>query len=150
MRRISATVAVLILLLSITGCAADPLQSTEGNVKITLPNRGEPVMFVKQADASWKGTLRTTGSARAFEAMVSWQATRQLAGGSAASLGEGSFMTSAGAPAFGTFDQSLVLTSPASYPQPAGQGTLRIFITSMKDGSQQDIVDIPLTLYAQP
>lgn len=55
-------------------------------------------------------------------------------------------MTSAGAPEFGTFDQTLVLTSPASQPVPAGSATLRIFIASMKDGSQQDIVDIPLTL----
>jgi hypothetical protein len=61
------------------------------------------------------------------------------------SLGQGSFMTSAGAPEFGTFDQTLMLVSAASDPVPEGKGTLRIFITSMKDGSQQDIVDIPLT-----
>jgi len=104
---------------------------------------------VKQSDGSWSGSVRTTGSARAFEATVSWQAMTQTAGGSTTSLGQGSFMTSAGAPEFGTFDQTLVLSSTASEPIPAGTATLRIFITSMKDGSQQDIVDIPLTLHAE-
>jgi hypothetical protein len=59
-------------------------------------------------------------------------------------------MTSAGAPEFGVFDQTLMLVSAASDPVPEGTGTLRIFITSMKDGSQQDIVDIPLVLTSAP
>jgi len=54
-------------------------------------------------------------------------------------------MTSAGAPEFGMFDQTLMLVSVASEPVPEGKGILRIFITSMKDSSQQDIVDISLT-----
>lgn len=55
-------------------------------------------------------------------------------------------MTSAGAPEFGMFNQTLMLVSVASEPVPEGKGILRIFITSMKDSSQQDIVDISLTL----
>lgn len=149
MRR-TIVVLLLCLMLPVLGCSSGPVQSAEGNVKVTLPTRGESVVFVKQADGSWKGTLRTTGSARAFEAMVSWQATRQLTATMVTSLGQGSFMTSAGAPDFGIFDQTLVLTSPATDPQPTGQATLRIFIASMKDGSQQDIVDIPFTLHVQP
>ncbi|MGB9666670.1 MAG: Gmad2 immunoglobulin-like domain-containing protein [Candidatus Cryosericum sp.] len=148
-RKIAAIVAVLVLVVSIAGCNTGPMQSSEGNVKVTLPTRGETVTFVKQSDGSWKGTIRTTGMARAFEATVSWQVTRPTNGSSSVSLGQGSFMTSAGAPDFGTFDQTLVLTSPASQPVPAGNATLRIFIASMKDGSQQDIVDVLLMLHAE-
>ena len=148
MRR-SAVLLLVVLLLSIAGCSSGPIESQEGNVKVTLPVRQETVTFVKQADGSWKGNVRTTGSARAFEATVSWQAMQQLSPDLLSSLGQGNFMTSAGAPEFGTFDQTLVLVSAASNPAPDGKGTLRIFITSMKDGSQQDIVDIPLTLHLQ-
>jgi hypothetical protein len=140
---------LFILLLSIAGCSSGPMESREGNVKVTLPARQTTVTFVKQADGSWKGSVQTTGSARAFEATVSWEAMRQLSPDILTSLGQGSFMTSAGAPEFGTFDQTLTLVSAASEPAPDGKGTLRIFITSMKDGSQQDIVDIPLTLHLQ-
>ena len=148
MRR-STVLLLLVLLLSIAGCSSGPMESHEGNIKVTLPARQATVTFVKQADSSWKGTVRTTGSARAFEATVSWQATQQLSPDLLASLGQGSFMTSAGAPDFGTFDQTLTLVGAASNPVPEGKGILRIFITSMKDGSQQDIVDIPLTLRLQ-
>ncbi|MCX6085563.1 MAG: hypothetical protein NTX94_03875 [Caldiserica bacterium] len=146
MRRSVIAVLVLAVVLSLTGCKLGPMESTEGNVKVTLPIRQQSVTFLKQTDGSWKGSVRTTGTARAFEATVSWEATRQLSPDLLASLGQGSFMTSAGAPEYGTFDQVLVLVSAASNPAPAGKGTLRVFITSMKDGSQQDIVDIPLTL----
>ncbi|MCE5192489.1 MAG: Gmad2 immunoglobulin-like domain-containing protein [Candidatus Cryosericum sp.] len=149
MRRTSAAViAVLIVLLSMTGCSVGPMESAEGNVHVTLPVRHEAVTLRKQADGSWTGIVHTTGVARAFEAMVSWQTTMKIAG-STVSLGQGSFMTSAGAPEFGTFDQALVLSSPASGPTPVGSATLRIFISSMKDGSQQDIVDIPLILHTK-
>ena len=148
MRR-STVLLLLVLLLSIAGCSSGPMESHEGNVKVTLPARQATVTFVKQTDGSWKSTIRTTGSARAFEATVSWQATQQLSPDLLASLGQGSFMTSAGAPDFGTFDQTLTLVGAASNPVPEGKGILRIFITSMKDGSQQDIVDIPLTLRLQ-
>jgi hypothetical protein len=126
------------------------MESREGNVKVTLPARQQTVTFVKQTDGSWKGSVRATGSARAFEATVSWEAMRQLSPDVLTSLGKGSFMTSAGAPEFGVFDQTLMLVSAASDPVPEGTGTLRIFITSMKDGSQQDIVDIPLVLTSAP
>jgi hypothetical protein len=149
MRR-SIVLLLFVLLLSIAGCSSGPMESREGNVKVTLPTHQETVTFIKQADGSWKGTVRTTGSARAFEATVSWEAMRQLSPDLLTSLGQGSFMTSAGAPDFGTFDQTLTLVSVASEPAPDGKGTLRIFITSMKDGSQQDIIDIPLTLHLQP
>jgi len=145
MRR-TIVVLLLCLVLPVLGCSSGPVQSAEGNVKVTLPTRGESVVFVKQADGSWKGTLRTTGTARAFEATVSWEAIQQLSPDLQASLGQGSFMASAGAPEYGPFDQVLVLVSAASNPAPVGKGTLRIFITSMKDGSQQDVVDIPLAL----
>jgi hypothetical protein len=147
MRR--STVAVLllfVLILSVTGCRSGPLESREGNVKVTLPIRQETVTFVKQTDGSWTGIVHTTGVARAWEATVSWEATQQLSPDLLASLGKGSFMTSAGAPEYGTFDEALVLVSAASGPAPKGKGTLLIFITSMKDGSQQDVVSIPLTL----
>jgi hypothetical protein len=149
MRR-STVLLLLVLLLSITGCNSGPTVSHEGNVKVTLPVRQATVTFVKQTDGSWKGSIQTTGSARAFEATVSWEATQQLSSNVLSSLGQGSFMTSAGAPEFGTFDQTLMLVGAASEPAPDGKGSLRIFITSMKDGSQQDIVDIPLVLALAP
>ena len=149
MRR-SAVLLLLVLLLSIAGCNSGPMESKEGNLKVTLPARQETVTFVKQVDGSWKGGVRTTGSARAFEATVSWEATQQVSSDVLTSLGQGSFMTSAGAPEFGTFDQTLMLVGAASEPAPDGKGSLRIFITSMKDGSQQDIVDIPLVLTLAP
>jgi len=137
---------LFVLLLSIAGCSSEPMESHEGNVKVILPARQQTVTFVKQADGSWKGSVHTTGKARAFEATISWEAMRQLSPDLVASLGQGSFMMSAGAPEFGTFDQALMLVSTASEPVPEGKGILRVFITSMKDGSQQDIVNIPLTL----
>ena len=149
MRR-STVLLLLVLLLSIAGCSSGPTVSHEGNVKVTLPVRQATVTFVKQTDGSWKGSIRTTGTARAFEATVSWAATQQLSSNVLSSLGQGSFMTSAGAPEFGTFDQTLMLVGAASGPAPDGKGSLRIFITSMKDGSQQDIVDIPLVLALAP
>jgi hypothetical protein len=126
------------------------MESREGNVKVTLPARQQTVTFVKQTDGSWKGSVQATGSARAFEATVSWEAMQQLSSDVLTSLGQGSFMTSAGAPEFGTFDQTLMLVRAASGPAPDGKGTLRIFIASAKDGSQQDIVDIPLVLTLAP
>lgn len=149
MRR-STVLLLLVLLLSITGCNSGPMESREGNVKVTLPARQQTVTFAKQTDGSWKGSIRTTGTARAFEATVSWAATQQVSSDVLASLGQGSFMTSAGAPEFGVFDQTLILVSAASGPAPDGKGTLRIFIASMKDGSQQDIVDIPIVLTSTP
>ena len=126
------------------------MKSQEGNVKVTLPARQQTVTFAKQTDGSWKGSIRTTGTARAFEATVSWEATQQVSSDVLTSLGQGSFMTSAGAPEFGVFDQTLMLVSAASGPAPDGKGTLRIFIASMKDGSQQDIVNIPIVLTSTP
>ncbi|MHB8106895.1 MAG: Gmad2 immunoglobulin-like domain-containing protein [Candidatus Cryosericum sp.] len=150
MTRRAVLVTICILALAVAGCTSGAMKSKEGNVKVTLPHRGDTVTFVKQTDGSWQGTIRTTGTARAFEATVSWQATQKLSSDVLNSLGQGSFMTSAGAPEFGVFDQTLMLVSAASAPAPSGKGTLRIFIASMKDGSQQDIVDIPLALEAAP
>ena len=146
MRRSTVLLLFVVFVLTIAGCRSGPMESREGNVKVTLPAPQETVTFVKQADGSWKGSVHTAGSARAWEATVSWEAIRQLSPDVLTSLGQGYFMTSAGAPDFGAFDQTLMLVSAASDPVPEGRGTLRIFITSMKDGSQQDIVDIPLTL----
>jgi len=150
MTRRAVLLTICILALVVAGCTSGTMESKEGNVKVTLPHRSDTVTFVKQADGSWKGSVRTTGTARAFEATVSWEASRTVSSGVVATLGQGSFMTSAGAPEFGTFDQTLTLVSAAADPSPTGTGTLRIFIASMKDGSQQDIVDIPLTLQTAP
>ncbi len=149
MTKRAALLMVCVLALALTGCASGGMESREGNVKVTLPHRGKTVTFIKQSDGSWKGGVHTTGSARAFEATVSWEAFRQVSTDVTTSLGQGGFMTSAGAPEYGSFDQTLTLISAAADPSPDGQGTLRIFIASMKDGSQQDIVDIPLILHAE-
>lgn len=143
-------IAVLVVLVSAAGRTLGPMKPAESNVKVTLPPAGETVVMTQQADGSWKGTIHTTGTARAFEATVSWQASFVPASGTTIPLGEGAFMTSAGAPEFGSFDQLLTLVEPAGQPEPTGKGTLRIFIASMKDGSAQDIVDVPITLRTEP
>ena len=147
-KRIALLLVLLLALAGAAGCTSGPLTSVEGNVNVTLPRAGETVTMTQQADGSWTGSIHTTGTARAFEATVSWQASFVSPSGTTISLGEGGFMTSAGAPEFGTFDQLLTLVEPAGEPEPQGKGTLRIFIASMKDGSPQDIVDIPITLRA--
>ncbi len=135
---------LLILLLATAGCTPRSLWSREGNVEVTSPRARATVSFAKQDDGSWQATVPLQGKARAFEATVSWEAFI-LASSSAAltSLGQGSFMASAGAPDFGTFDQTLTLVSTTA---PTGGGTLRVFLASPKDGSQTDIVDVALTL----
>jgi hypothetical protein len=145
-RRTALLLVVLLALAGAAGCASGPKTSAEGNVKVTLPPAGETVVMIQQTDGSWKGTVHTTGTARAFEATVSWQASFLASSGTTISLGDGAFMTSAGAPEFGSFDQLLTLVEPAGQPEPTGKGTLRIFIASMKDGSPLDIVDIPITV----
>lgn len=144
MRRATIISALLLAVCMAAGCTSRPLTSKEGNVVVTAPRSPVAVSFTKQTDGTWQGTVHLQGKARAFEAVVSWEAFILTPSSlNPPSLGQGSFMTSAGAPEFGTFDVNLELVSTT---RPTGSGTLRIFIASAKDGSQTDIVDIALTL----
>ncbi|TMC45489.1 MAG: hypothetical protein E6J23_04680 [Chloroflexi bacterium] len=82
--------------------------------------------------------VRLVGSARVFEANVSWR----LMDASAAALASGHFNASLGSSAlWGTFDTSIPL--PANV---RGDLTLELFESSPKDGSAQGIVQIPLVV----
>jgi hypothetical protein len=82
--------------------------------------------------------IHLVGAARAFEAHVSWRlkdaSGRQLSnGGTTASIGTSAF--------FGTFDTTI--TVPSSY---SGRATLEVFLVSAQDGSDKDLVAIPLQI----
>lgn len=80
---------------------------------------------------------RLTGVARAFEGNVLYQVVDDT--GSIV-VPETPTTTSEGAPAFGMFDVPLLLSRQ---PMTAG-GTLLVYTRSMKDGSVQDLVEVPV------
>jgi len=97
----------------------------------------EPVIWVtapaeNQIIAS---PVRIAGNARIFEAMVSFR----LKDANGNILAQGSTMAAAGAPDRGDFEAELSFT-----PVTAGKGQLEVFEVSMKDGSDQNMVIIPV------
>jgi hypothetical protein len=83
--------------------------------------------------------LRLTGAARVFEANVSWR----LVDSSSRVVGSGRFNASLGSSAvWGTFDTRIQLPTGAA----VGSVTLEVFEASAKDGSDQGLIQIPLTL----
>jgi hypothetical protein len=149
MKRMLIIVLVALLVAS-TGCVPTVLRSDQGNVEVTAPRRNDTVTFTQQADGSWYADVNAKGKARAFEAGVNWEAFQQLSSDSLVDLGSGYFMADGGAPDFGPFDTNLHLVSSAENPAPEGEGIIRIFLTSMKDGSQLDIVDVKVKLTTAP
>ena len=83
--------------------------------------------------------LRLTGAARVFEANVSWR----VRDSSGRVVGSGHFSASLGSSAvWGTFDTRIQLPTSAA----VGNVTLEVFEASPKDGTDQGLVQIPLTL----
>jgi hypothetical protein len=79
--------------------------------------------------------LDVTGSASVFEAVVSLR----LVTGDGRTLAESHTNASIGAPGWGDFSASLRFTSPGS-----SEGFLEAYWVSPKDGSELDIVRVPI------
>lgn len=79
--------------------------------------------------------LHIQGVAQVFEAMVSYR----LKDANGNVLVQSQTMSSDGAPAHGTFDVVLEVPATAS-----GYGTLEVYEVSMKDGSDRNVVVIPI------
>lgn len=97
----------------------------------------EPVIWVAapEPDQIISSPLTVKGNARIFEATVSYR----LKDGNGNILAQGSTMASAGAPERGDFEAVLNFA-----PSSAGKGQLEVFEVSMKDGSDQNVVTIPV------
>jgi germination protein M len=83
-------------------------------------------------------TLRITGTANTFEATFSAKVTDA----SGQTLVEQVIHATSGSGTRGTFDATLTLTLT---PTQASQGTLTVYESSAKDGSPQNVVEIPIT-----
>ncbi|NMC28188.1 MAG: spore gernimation protein [Syntrophomonadaceae bacterium] len=102
-----------------------------------LSNVWEPAIWVTapavgQVVAS---PLKITGSARVFEATVSYR----LKDANGNILATGFTTATEGAPGRGDFQGEMVFVPPS-----AGKGQLEVFWASPKDGSDQDVVVIPV------
>ena len=107
----------------------DP-RATSDRIAVTAPKPGDI--------ANSGADLRLTGSARVFEATVSWR----LLDAASKEVTSGHFNANLGSSAlWGTFDTRIPL--PANV---RGNLTLELFESSPKDGSAQGIVQIPLVV----
>lgn len=97
----------------------------------------EPAIWVTSpvAGQTITSSVKIQGNARVFEAMVSYR----LKDADGNILVQGSTMATAGAPEHGTFEVELKFI-----PLTAGNGQLEVFEESMKDGSDLNVVVIPV------
>lgn len=102
-----------------------------------LSNVWEPAIWVTAPAAGQvvASPLKITGSARVFEATVSYR--MKDANGNI--LATGFTTATEGAPGRGDFQGEMVFA-----PRSAGKGQLEVFWASPKDGSDQDVVVIPV------
>ena len=111
----------------------DP-RTTSDRISVTTPKPGDRV----PGGAQFAQSVRIAGAARVFEATVSWR-VRDSAGKIVASS---HFNASLGSSAlWGTFDSGFAV--PASVH---GNITLEVYEVSPKDGSEQGLVQIPLSV----
>ena len=89
------------------------------------------------ANQTLQSPVRIVGIARVFEASVSYE----IAAGSR-QLAAGFTMASMGAPEWGTFQVEVPVASVAT----PTKAIVRVFTHSMKDGSIQDLVEVPITI----
>lgn len=107
------------------------ISSESGNVRVTSPTRDGLISL----------PLTITGQGRAFENTIDWRLLDE----------DGTVLVSGFATAdaqevggFGAFEVT------SSYPEPKGtRGTVEVFTTSARDGSEQDVVSIPVTFASQ-
>jgi hypothetical protein len=105
----------------------DP-RATSERIAVSAPKAGDRVT----------GQIRVTGSARVFEANVVWR----LRDASGTAVANGHFLTNLGTSAvWGQFDQRLAI--PATVH---GNVTLELYEASAKDGSEQGLVAVPLSV----
>ncbi len=105
--------------------------------KRNLSSVYEPVIWVNApiADQTITNPVIIKGNARIFEAMVSFR----LRDADGNILAQGSTMATAGAPDRGDFEAQLSFT-----PTSVGKGQLEVYEVSMKDGSEMNMVIIPV------
>ena len=102
--------------------------ATSDRIAVSAPKAGDRV----------SGQVRVVGSARVFEANVVWR----LKDASGKAVANGHFLTNLGTSAvWGQFDQRLAI--PATVH---GNVTLELYEASAKDGSEQGLVAVPLTV----
>ena len=107
----------------------DP-RAVSDRIAVSAPKAGDPVNAGQQ--------LQLTGSARVFEANVSWR----LVDSTGKAVANGHFNASLGSSAvWGTFDTRIAVPSNVR-----GNFTLELFEASAKDGSPQGVVQIPLAV----
>ncbi len=132
-----AVVAAVLCLVLLTGCPkkeetttieSKPIESTSksGNVIVTEP----------RPDTEITSPVTLKGRARVFEAAMNARVVSE----DDKELGKTFFMTSEGAPAFGTFDAKMSFTKPVG----VDKGFVEVFTHSAKDGSVIDLVRIPV------
>lgn len=104
---------------------------------VPLPSSTNIVVFRPLPGTKIAPGQQLTGSARAFEATINYQ-IRDAAGRTVA---RERFATAAeGAPAFGLFDAELQFDQTPSAPN----GMLMVYTRSARDGSIQDLVEVPV------
>lgn len=102
---------------------------------VPLPSSANIVVFYPLPGTHVAPGQIMTGSARAFEAAMLYQ-IRDASG--RVVTRERPFMTSAGAPAFGSFSVPLAFDAQPS----SGTGTILVYTRSARDGSIQDLVEV--------
>ena len=106
-----------------------PTATPTRNIVVNAPTAGQTV----------RSPIRIAGVARVFEASVAYEVTS-----GAQTLAGGFTTASAGAPEWGTFAVDVVVP-PGTL---ATSATVRVFSRSMRDGSVQDLVEVPVFLTA--
>jgi len=105
---------------------------------VPLPSSTNVLVFHPLPAVKISSNQRLVGLARAFEAVVHYQildATGRIV------TPEKTVMTTEGAPEFGQFDVSLQLDKTPALQM----GLLMVYTRSAKDGSIQDLVEVPVT-----
>lgn len=114
-----------------TSTTGEDTQDTRPPIDVEIPQKLDVVV----------GRIRLKGTANVHEAQVEWR----LQSGSGATAMKGYTTATCGTGCRGTFDTTIRLdprrVPPANYE-------LYVFDRSMEDGSEQDVVYIPLTVHA--
>lgn len=105
---------------------------------VPLPSSTNIVVFQPLPGTRIAPGQHLTGSARAFEATIHYQ-IRDAAGRIVTQ--ERAVTASQGAPAFGRFDAQLQFDQTHTTPN----GVLMVYTRSARDGSIQDLVEVPVT-----
>src|SRR5438034_749662 len=118
------------LYIDIGGVSAD----VNENIAVYLPGPDQGA-----GDRASGCTCRVRGAARVFEGSIRWR----VRDGTGREVARGNAMASRGTgPVWGVFTTTITIP-----PAVEGQPTLEVFSLSSRDGSEQDLIRIPLTLH---